>query len=208
MFTGIIQAIGKIKHVNEPISYAENGLRLSVSSGALDMNDVSIGDSIAVNGVCLTVTSLPGTLFTVDVSPETLRCTCGLDKIGHTVNLEKAMRFSDRLGGHLVSGHVDATGEVIKFEPSKENHENFLLAIRSPRHLLRYITLKGSITVNGVSLTVNQVENEVFSINLIPHTLSVTTLSELKPGMYVNLETDMLARYVENLLNVPGNHEK
>ncbi|MCB1984329.1 MAG: riboflavin synthase [Burkholderiales bacterium] len=208
MFTGIIQATGKITQINEPKDGVENGLHLVVSPGSLEMSDVSIGDSIAVNGVCLTVTSLPNSLFTVDISPETLRCTCGLDKIGYSVNLEKAMRLSDRLGGHLVSGHVDGIGEVIKFEPSKENENNYLLSIRPPRHLLRYITSKGSITVNGVSLTSNLVENEVFSINLIPHTLSVTTFSMLKPGMFVNLETDMLARYVESLLNVPGNYNK
>ncbi|MCP5246262.1 MAG: riboflavin synthase [Burkholderiales bacterium] len=208
MFTGIIQATGTLTQVNIPKNNVENGLCLSISPGSLDMSDVSIGDSIAVNGVCLTVKALPDSLFTVDVSPETLRCTCGLDEIGLSVNLEKAMRLSDRLGGHLVSGHVDATGEVIKFEPSIENEENFLLTIRPPGHLHRYIALKGSITVNGVSLTVNQIENDEFSINLIPHTLSATTLSALKPGLRVNLETDMLARYVENLLKMPGNQEK
>lgn len=211
MFTGIIQATGTITRVNVLKNSAENGLSLDISPGTLDMSDVSIGDSIAIDGVCLTVTAhtaQPDSLFTVDVSPETLRCTCGLDKIGHLVNLEKAMRLSDRLGGHLVSGHVEATGEVIQFEPSKENDENYLLTVRPPRHLLRFIAPKGSITVNGVSLTVNQIENEVFSINLIPHTLSMTTLSALKPGMHVNLETDMLARYVATLLNMQGNHEK
>ena len=208
MFTGIIQATGTLTQVSIPKNNVENGLYLSISPGSLDMSDVTIGDSIAVNGVCLTVRALPDSLFSVDVSPETLRCTYGLDKVGFSVNLEKAMRLSDRLGGHLVSGHVDGIGEVIKFEPSKENEENFLLTIRPPRHLCRYITPKGSITVNGVSLTVNQVESDVFSINLIPHTLSVTTLSALKPGMRVNLETDMLARYVENLLKMPGNQEK
>ena len=208
MFTGIIQATGKIMQVNALKKRAVNGLCLSISPGSLDMSDVSIGDSIAVNGVCLTVTELPNRLFTVDVSPETLQCTCNLDKSDQSVNLEKAMRLSDRLGGHLVSGHIDATGEVIRFEPTSKNGENFTLTIRSPRKLLRYITLKGSITVNGVSLTVNQVEEGDVSINLIPHTLSMTTLSELKPGMHVNLETDMLARYVENLLVMSGKLEK
>jgi len=205
MFTGIIQATGKIVQIDSTGSNDNDGLRLSISSGSLDMSDVSIGDSIAVNGVCLTVKELFLPLFTVDVSSETLQCTCGLNIIGQTVNLEKAMRLSDRLGGHLVSGHIDDTGEVVTFELSKEDGENYLLMIRSPRSLLRYIVHKGSITVNGVSLTVNKIDDDKFSVNLIPHTLSVTTLSELKPGMHVNLETDMLARYVENLLDMSGN---
>ena len=208
MFTGIIQATGKITQANTLTNNADNGLSLSISSGPLDMSDVSIGDSIAVNGVCLTVTAISNLAFTVDVSPETRQSTCGLDMAGQSVNLEKAMRLSDRLGGHLVSGHVDAVGEVIKFEPSKENIDNFMLTIRSPRHLLRYITHKGSITINGVSLTVNQIKNDQFSINLIPHTLSMTTLNELGPGMHVNLETDMLARYVESLLTNSGSRYK
>ncbi len=208
MFTGIIQATGKIMQVNALTNNVGNGLSLSISPGSLDMSDVSIGDSIAVNGVCLTVTALSDLAFTVDISPETCQCTCGLDKAGQSVNLEKAMRLSDRLGGHLVSGHVDAVGEVINFEPSKENKDNFLLMVRAPQHLLRYITRKGSITINGVSLTVNHIAGDQFSINLIPHTLSMTTLSELKPGMSVNLETDMLARYVESLLTNSKSREK
>ncbi|HNP25123.1 MAG TPA: riboflavin synthase [Nitrosomonas sp.] len=208
MFTGIIQATGTITQANILKNSLDNGLSLSISPGSLDMSDVSIGDSIAVNGVCLTVTAKPDSLFTVDVSPETLQCTWGLDKSGQLVNLEKAMRLSDRLGGHLVSGHVDATGKVVEFKPSRENGENYTLTIRSPRKLLRYISLKGSITVNGVSLTVNQIEKDEFSMNLIPHTLSMTTLSELRPGMLVNLETDLLARYVENLLVMSGKLEK
>ncbi len=205
MFTGIIETTGKIMQIGPLGNGADDGLHLSIFSDSLDMSDISIGDSIAVNGVCLTVTTLHDSLFTVDVSSETLQCTCGLNVIDQTVNLEKALRLSDRLGGHLVSGHVDTTGEVIKFELSKENGENYLLTIRSPRSLLRYITSKGSITINGVSLTVNRIEDDTFSINLIPHTVSVTTLSELKSGMRVNLETDMLARYVERLLTVPEN---
>jgi len=199
MFTGIIEAVGEIKQVRPIKEHSHTGLFLSIFPGELDLSDVKAGDSIAVNGVCLTVTTLAGGLFTVDVSQETLNCTQGLGQAGARVNLEKAMRLSDRLGGHLVSGHVDATAEVIRFEPAGES---FLLTIRAPESLLRYITHKGSITVNGVSLTVNQIESDEFSLNLIPHTLAMTTLSELKPGVRVNLETDMLARYVARLLNI------
>lgn len=179
---------------------SDRSLSIMISSESLDMADVLIGDSIAVNGVCLTVTALHGRLFEVDISPETLKCTQGLDRPDQAVNLEKALRLSDRLGGHLVSGHVDATAEVLRFLPVGANYQ---LTLRSPKHLLRYITHKGSITVNGVSLTVNAIDNDEVSINLIPHTLSMTNLNTLKPGMQVNLETDMLARYVENLLHRP-----
>jgi riboflavin synthase len=193
MFTGIIEATGRITRV-EP---RNKGVRLTIASDALDFGDVAIGDSIAVNGACLTVISLGGGSFTVDVSQESLNCTVGLGAVGE-VNLEKAMRLSDRLGGHLVSGHVDGVGEVARFEPVGESH---LLVIRPPRTLLRYIAPKGSVTVNGVSLTVNEVANGEFSINLIPHTLAVTTLKYLKAGAKVNLEADMLARYVDRLLH-------
>lgn len=198
MFTGIIQAVGKIVQLKALGENPNQGFSLSISPGLLDLEDVLIGDSIAVNGVCLTVTSIHDQFFTVDVSPETLKCTWGLDSVGQTVNLEKALRLSDRLGGHLVSGHVDAMGEVLQYEA---RGENYLLTIRSPKQILRYITRKGSITVNGVSLTVNEINDDEFTINLIPHTLSMTNLSELESGMPVNLETDMLARYVENLLH-------
>lgn len=199
MFTGIIQAVGEIKQVHPIKEHGDHGLSLSISPGKLDLSDVLIGDSIAVSGVCLTVTTLTDGLFTVDVSQETLNCTQGLDQVGMRVNLEKAMRLSDRLGGHLVSGHVDAIGAVVKFEPIGES---FVLIIQAPESILRYLTHKGSITVNGVSLTVNQIAGDEFSINLIPHTLAMTTLSTLTPGMRVNLETDMLARYVARLLNI------
>ncbi|MCC6923627.1 MAG: riboflavin synthase [Nitrosomonas sp.] len=198
MFTGIIQAIGKIVQVKPSEDDSDRSLSIMISSESLDMADVLIGDSIAVNGVCLTVTALHCRLFEVDISPETLKCTQGLDRPDQAVNLEKALRLSDRLGGHLVSGHVDATAEVLRFLPVGANYQ---LTLRSPKHLLRYITHKGSITVNGVSLTVNAINNDEVSINLIPHTLSMTNLNALKPGMQVNLETDMLARYVENLLH-------
>ena len=199
MFTGIIQAVGEIKQIHPIQGHSDNGLSLEISAGEMDLSDVMAGDSIAVNGVCLTVTTLTGNLFTVDVSQETLSCTQGLDQVGMHVNLERAMRLSDRLGGHLVSGHVDATGTVVKFEPIGES---FVLIIQAPESILRYLTHKGSIAVNGVSLTVNKIEGNEFSVSLIPHTLAVTTLQELAPGMRVNLETDMLARYVARLLTI------
>jgi riboflavin synthase len=193
MFTGIIEAVGQIKQVEQ----RDKGVRLTIASERLDFSDVAVGDSIAANGVCLTVTSLSGNAYTVDVSQESLNCTVGLSEPGE-VNLEKAMRLSDRLGGHLVSGHVDGVGEVVKFEPVGESHR---LQIRAPRELARYIAAKGSITVNGVSLTVNEIRDGIFSINLIPHTVEVTTLRHLQPGARVNLEVDMLARYVDRLLH-------
>lgn len=191
MFTGIIQAVGRIHE------YEARGAdaRMVLHAGSLDLSDVAVGDSIAVNGVCLTAVALTPASFTVDVSAETLRCTTGFVP-GAEVNLEKAMRPSDRLGGHIVSGHVDGTGTVARFEPAGESH---LLAIDAPAELARYIAAKGSITVQGVSLTVNRVEGVRFFINLIPHTLAMTTLQHLQPGSRVNLEIDMVARYVERL---------
>lgn len=197
MFTGIVEAVGEIKQIES----LKGGLSLSISPGGLDLTDIKIGDSIAVNGVCLTVTSLANELFSVDVSGETLNCTQGLDKQGGRVNLEKALRLSDRLGGHLVSGHVDGVGEVINFEPAGES---YLLVIKLPASLAKYAAKKGSITVNGVSLTVNRIAGDELEINLIPHTLAVTTLKDLKTGARVNLEADMLARYVERLLATDG----
>ncbi|MBX3617839.1 riboflavin synthase [Nitrosomonas sp.] len=199
MFTGIIQAVGEITSVNSIETWSNAGLTLDISVGTLDLSDVRPGDSIAVNGVCLTVTTQSSCAFTADVSQETLNCTQGLDQAGSRVNLEKALRLSDRLGGHLVSGHVDAIGVVTSFMPVGESFE---LIIQAPSPLLRYITQKGSITVNGVSLTVNNVNGNEFSVNLIPHTIAMTNLKALKPGVQVNLETDMLARYVARLLNV------
>lgn len=198
MFTGIIEAVGRIKQIKASKNSKYTGLCLDISSNNLDLSDVVVGDSIAVNGVCLTVTNLFNDGFSVDVSRETLNCSYILDQLGARVNLEKAMRLSDRLGGHLVSGHVDSTGEVISFEPKGESH---LLAIKSPDALLKFIASKGSITVNGVSLTVNQLVDDTFFINLIPHTLAATTLNELVSGSKVNLETDMLARYVARLIS-------
>jgi riboflavin synthase len=192
MFSGIVAATGRISH----ILAAEKGLRLTIEAGSLGLDDVALGDSIAVSGVCLTVISRESDHFAVDVSRETLDCTVGLDAPGE-VNLEKALRLSDRLGGHLVSGHVDGVGEVAKFEPVGESYE---LVIRAPQSLAKYIARKGSVTVDGVSLTVNRVDGAEFSINLIPHTLSVTTLRRLAPGARVNLEVDLVARYVERML--------
>lgn len=193
MFTGIVAAVGQITQI-QPL---EKGLRLSVDAASLGLDDVALGDSIAHNGVCLTVVEKTGNSFKVDVSAETLSCTAGLDAPG-AVNLEKAMQLTDRLDGHLVSGHVDGIGEVLKFAPIGESHE---LVIRAPAELAKYIARKGSITVDGVSLTTNSVNGADFSINLIPHTLAVTTLKRLQVGSRVNLEVDLIARYVERMLN-------
>lgn len=193
MFTGIVAATGKITHLQA----LEKGLRLTVEAPDLDLSDVAVGDSIAHNGVCLTVIEKTGAGYKIDVSRETLDCTVGLDAPVE-VNLEKAMRLSDRLGGHLVSGHVDGVGEVVRFDKIGESHE---LVIRAPKALAKYIARKGSITVDGVSLTTNRVDGAEFSINLIPHTVEVTTLKRCAPGVKVNLEVDLIARYVERMLN-------
>jgi len=192
MFSGIIADVGTITRTAD----RNGGLRLSIQTRALGMEDVGLGDSIAVNGVCLTVIEKQGESFTVDVSRETLNCTIGLEQQGGRVNLEKALRLADRLGGHLVSGHVDGVGEVVEFT---DLGESWKLAVRSPQALAKYIAVKGSIAINGVSLTVNQVDGAVFYVNLIPHTLAVTTLNELRAGTKVNLEIDLIARYVERL---------
>ncbi len=193
MFSGIVADVGLIKSAQD----REGGLRLTVATKVLGMDDVALGDSIAVNGVCLTVVKIEGLDFIVDVSRETLNCTTGLDRQGAHVNLEKALRLSDRLGGHRVSGHVDGVGEVAAFN---DIGESWRLAVRAPHALAKYIAVKGSITINGVSLTVNQVAGDEFEVNLIPHTLEVTTLNELKAGAKVNLEIDLIARYVERML--------
>ena len=194
MFSGIIADVGIIKRAED----REGGLRLVVEAEAMDMGDVQIGDSIAVNGVCLTAVRIDGRAFTVDVSRETLNCTVGLEHQGRHVNLEKALRLSDRLGGHLVSGHVDGVGEVVAFN---DIGESWRLVVRAPQTLAKYIAVKGSITINGVSLTVNHVSGSEFEVNLIPHTLDVTTLNELKTGARVNLEIDLIARYVERMIS-------
>lgn len=196
MFSGIVAAVGRITQLT-PRNDGTPTVRLTVDAGQLDLTDVALGDSIACNGVCLTVVETAGKTFCVDVSPETLSCTVGLAAPG-AINLEKALRLADRLGGHLVSGHVDGVGEVLRFDPVGDNR---LLEIRAPQSLAKYIARKGSITVNGVSLTTNTVTGADFSINLIPHTLEATTLGGLQAGHQVNLEIDLIARYVERMLN-------
>jgi riboflavin synthase len=193
MFSGIIADVGMITHTQD----REGGLRLTVTTEVMSLDDVQIGDSIAVNGVCLTVIELHGNDFSVDVSRETLDCTTGLELQDGHVNLEKALRLHDRLGGHLVSGHVDGVGHVVAFN---DIGESWRLVVCAPQGLAKYIAVKGSITINGVSLTVNRMAGAEFEVNLIPHTLEVTTLNELKAGARVNLEIDLIARYVERML--------
>jgi riboflavin synthase len=208
MFTGIVAAVGKITDVQPLEGGLDAGVRLSVDAGGLPLADVALGDSIALNGACMTVIEKTATSFKVDVSRESLNCTVGLDGLNE-VNLEKALTLAERLGGHLVSGHVDGLGVVRKFEPVGESWE---LVIEAPKSLAKYLAFKGSIVVNGVSLTVNRVNDigagdelvSQFSINLIPHTISVTTLKHLKVGGKVNLEVDLIARYVERMLSVSG----
>ena len=191
MFTGIIQATGKI----ESVTPSGDDAKLRIDIGELDMSDVKIGDSIAVNGICLTAVSHNSNYFEAHVSKETLNCTVGLDS-PREVNLEKALRLSDRLGGHIVSGHVDGVGQVVKFVSIGEC---WLLVIRAPHNLSCYIAIKGSIAIDGVSLTVNTIDKDTFTINLIPHTLEKTTLKQLGVGSRVNLEVDLIARYVERM---------
>jgi riboflavin synthase len=201
MFTGIITAVGRIESIQPLSDEPDAGVRLTIHAGSLSLDDVALGDSIAIQGACMTVIAKTTHTFDVDVSRESLNCTAGLAQKGE-VNLEKAMRAHDRLGGHLVSGHVDGLGVVTHFAPVGESHE---LRVLAPPHIGRYLAYKGSITVNGVSLTVNTVKDRddgcEFSINLIPHTLEVTTLKALKPGAKVNLEVDLIARYVERMLS-------
>jgi len=194
MFSGIIAGIGSIKQATD----RDGGMRLLIATCAMDLGDVHAGDSIAVNGVCLTVVEHSSDSFTVDVSRETLNCTEGLEAIGAPVNLEKALRLADRLGGHLVSGHVDGVGEVIAFTDLGESTK---LDVCAPQALAKYIAIKGSVAVNGVSLTVNQVCGNIFSINLIPHTVAMTNLKSLRAGSRVNLEIDLIARYVERMMH-------
>lgn len=183
MFTGIVQSVGRIVRINP----------LEIDCAGLDLADLAVGDSVCVQGVCLTVTATRPRGFTADVSAETLRVTTGLDRPGE-VNLEKSLALGGKLGGHLVTGHVDGVGEVLKFSQG-------WLQVRVPQELRRYVARKGSICVDGVSLTVNRVDGELFEVNLIPHTLEVTTLSRLAPGVRVNLEVDLIARYVDRLLS-------
>ncbi|OZI78903.1 riboflavin synthase [Bordetella genomosp. 2] len=203
MFTGLVAAVGRIVRL-EPLGGAEqDGVRLDIDAGGLDLSDVGIGDSIAVQGACMTVVALDAPRFQVEVSRESLNLTTGLDRLGE-VNLEKSLRVGDQIGGHLVSGHVDGMGEVLRFAEVGESRE---LVIRVPQHLARFLAYKGSITVNGISLTVNRVTDVAdgcdISINIIPHTQAVTTLRNVKPGDRVNLEVDTIARYVERMLAAP-----
>jgi riboflavin synthase len=203
MFTGIVAAVGRIASIKPLGNDPDAGVRLHVEAGGLDMDDVQLGDSIAIQGACMTVIEKSPVSFDVDVSRESLNRTVGLGDTGE-VNLEKALRSHDRLGGHIVSGHVDGLGTVTRFARVGESHE---LRVLAPREIGKYLAYKGSITVNGVSLTVNSVNDRddgcEFSINLIPHTVEVTTLKALKEGTQVNLEIDLIARYVERMLNAP-----
>ena len=203
MFTGIITGVGQITSVQPLGNSAAHGKRLTIQCPPAYLDDVALGDSIALNGACMTVTSLNAAAcqYTIDISAESLDKTAGLDAVGQ-VNLEKAMRANDRLGGHMVSGHVDGVGEVKHFE---QVSESWLLQVLAPSALAKYLAYKGSITVNGVSLTVNNVQDLptgcLISINLIPHTIENTALGTLSDGSRVNLEIDLIARYVERMLS-------
>ena len=201
MFTGIITAVGKIKSAT-PVG---DGLQLQIEVPAHYLDDVALGDSIAIQGACMTVTKIEGNTFSLDISRESLNKTVGLDTVG-PVNLEKAMRLNDRLGGHLVSGHVDGMGKVAHFAAvAQDAYGSWLLRIEAPHELAAFLAYKGSIVVNGVSLTVNKTEDLanvcVVDINIIPHTLRNTTLGNLKQGDPVNLEVDLIARYVARMMS-------
>ena len=194
MFTGIIEAVGRVLARED----RRGDARLRVASGGLDLGDVRVGDSIAVNGVCLTAVELPGDGFWADVSAESLsRTTLGALRPGDPVNLEKALTPTSRLGGHLVAGHVDGVGRVLERRPEARSVR---VVIEAPRELARYIAEKGSIAVDGVSLTVNRVEGARFDLNIVPHTLQGTTIDQYQPGRPVNLEVDVIARHLERLL--------
>lgn len=191
MFTGIVAAVGRIAGVTP----SAGGARIAVDTGSLSLDDVAVGDSISVNGACLTAVAVRRNGFDADVSRETIACTTGF-RTGDGVNLEKALRLADRLGGHLVTGHVDGVGIVTHCERVGDNTR---FAIAAPAALAKYVARKGSIAVDGVSLTVNDVQDHAFNVNLIPHTLSMTTLGAIAAGARVNLEVDLLARYAERL---------
>ena len=198
MFTGIVQAVGRI----EAVTRGPSAVRLVVDAAPLPLDDVAIGDSVCVNGCCLTVVGV-GAKLAFDVSQQTLDCTAGLDREGE-VNLEKALRLADRLGGHLTSGHVDGVGRVVAFDAIAGGTDagSRRLVVEAPAALARFIAVKGSIAVHGVSLTVNAVEGSRFEANLIPHTLAVTTLGRVAVGDGLNLEVDLVARYVARLREV------
>ncbi|MEX1165639.1 MAG: riboflavin synthase [Hydrogenophaga sp.] len=204
MFTGIITGVGRIADLHDLGSSLDHGKRLTIEAPPGYLDDAGLGDSIALNGACMTVTSLdlPRQRFTIDISVESLNRTSGLADIGKRINLEKALRANDRLGGHIVSGHVDGIGMVTKFAQIGESWE---LRLMAPGELGKFLAYKGSITVNGVSLTVNTIADSAdgceFSINLIPHTVENTALGQLQAGSRVNLEIDTVARYVERMLS-------
>ncbi|TNF08921.1 MAG: riboflavin synthase [Gammaproteobacteria bacterium] len=198
MFTGIVEAVGEVAAREEK----GGDLRLRIKTNDLDMSDIALGDSISTNGVCLTVVEMPGDGYVADVSAETLSLTTVGDwVVGTKVNLEKALTPQTRMGGHMVSGHVDGIGEVVSRHPDARS-ERFRL--RAPRELARYIAHKGSITVDGTSLTVNKVEGAEFELNIVPHTLEKTVMDTYKAGSRVNLEVDLIARYLERLLQGDG----
>jgi len=195
MFTGIVEAVGRLASITPK----GDGVAITVDLGAERTAALAIGDSVAINGCCLTAVAIDGPCVAFDVSAETLRCTVGLDRPGR-VNVELALRLADRLGGHLVTGHVDGVGTVVRFEPvAGDANGSWELDIEAPAELARFIATKGSIAVDGVSLTVNAVDGARFRVNLIPHTLAVTTLGTIAPGSRRNLEVDLVARYVERL---------
>jgi riboflavin synthase len=204
MFTGLVQGVARIERV-EPLAPVASvtrggGVRLTIDAHAVPEFRPAVGDSIALNGACMTATTVDGARFTVDVSAESLARTASLDAPGE-VNIETSLRIGDAIGGHLVAGHVDGVGTVLRYAPVGESHE---LVIRAPAALARFVAVKGSIAVDGVSLTVNRVDDSAegceFSLNIIPHTHAVTTLRRLRPGDRVNLEADLIARYVERML--------
>ena len=195
MFSGIIEVVGKVYSKNISLSRAE----FSFKANAFNLAEVQIGNSIAINGACLTVTTITGDYFSVDVSLETLKCSTFKNlKVGDLVNFEKALKINHRIEGHLVSGHVDAVGEIVL---KYNDGSSVCLKIKIPDNLVKYIASKGSICVNGVSLTVNYIKYNVFNINIVPHTLKSTTLSKCRVGDMVNIEIDLIARYVEKLIS-------
>jgi riboflavin synthase len=194
MFTGIIEAVGTVSSLQS----RGGDMRVTIRSGKLELGDVKLGDSIAVNGICLTAVALPGDGFVADVSGETLQRSAFVDlKPGSRVNLEKALTPTTRLGGHLVSGHVDGVGELLSLQQDGRSER---MRIQAPAELARYIAEKGSITIDGVSLTVNRVDGAQFELNIVPHTMQETTLVDFKVGRRINLEVDLIARYLERLL--------
>ncbi len=202
MFTGIIAAVGKVAKIE-----SQNGdWKVTIHTGKLDMSDVQLGDSIATNGICLTAISLSENSYVADVSGETLKVTTAGDwSVGTDVNLEKALRLQDRLGGHLVSGHVDGVGVV---KAITQDGRSWRYDIEAPLELAKFIAAKGSICINGISLTVNQVKGCVFDVNIVPHTRQETTIKHLKEGTKINLEVDLLARYLERMMSAPQAPEK